>query len=1209
VNSRYGIIYLLVIVVIAGSAGLTAVDIHTVQHSEKSLGHSNAAMPTDTSWITRDQTQTNSPTPSPRSSANESTPQRENLSVSGSISNPTPPGNTRITTTIKLQFDSPIVNGTTIEFNKTYTPDNIQIQSVQTRTENATGSVTGDVTESIINNESHPEIRLTTTGDIQAVRLILAIEHSERQADADTIYQINVRPPETNGGVKTTVASYSVRPIGDDRRSGRTGEFDRATGSGFIYSNATVYQGEADIEFRGALRPPLRGISGDAEGYLLAPPIAGDIPTGIYSSDGTNQTATVRVQTPKINTLRVENSEDIDVSGGIVYPETTDTLKVTAQSNFEDAEEIELTVRNADNLDITNEVIDTARARPETPGGNPPVQANLEPSMTASLMDADHLAESDNGFSKTIIQRSELSQSPHMGSETNINDSITAQTTGSATSQRSINQSEVDPGGSVKVTLTGKVGANGRITFAETFSPEVSNAKINSVTSSTGSIIPIVSIATEERVTVSAGDLPSGETITVTYTIQVGPSDETYLIEGSVTALNRNIEYADTQFIAGSGGNTEVTSDGKVTWGIDLDTIETSSISISVSGVDDLVDKQATASADVAISHESASITPETRQPIQGQNLKLSVNHAAYGSNYLVVIPIDDLRSTLTKDAYNNVFRSVGTTRAKGIITQSGDQIVGTIPEESNPAAVFAELRSDPDSGVGTTEVRTQTLAEDSEINVALLYQNDPADFVTTGHSADNIDISVADPSVELTGPDTYRTQSETTIKGSITPGVDTVIMYVETNSGFEQVDLDSQVDQKVAGTAVSGESFSHDVRLSHGDGPGNEIISIPGTYNVALRAKTSLPSDNNEEVPTTISKPEILTGTIGLQTLVVQDTAITLDSPGLNGSIATTEPFVRLDGTAKGRETALIVGIGDRGSVETVQVDGPNFSDVNLPINTFANGNVRIYALSAGRDGQIGDGEIEIDSNRSGTSSVSSIDGFQRYIETIAGTDATSEQLQAIVRNETEFDTGSDDVVVTRELLVTTPRIVIQTPASGQSITGDTIQVRGTTNIRPQDSRIEVSLKKRGNVTTDVRTSQWKTASWNATISVPPNASGQYALTADVDGTKTAHRITVAQSGKNTIQSVSVNNNNTPVSSTSTSTNINTDIQRRGSNITTESVTNGGTPARKSNNGINSNADVNTSAGANVEQLWLSQFGWVATVLIIGCIIFWLRL
>nr|AKY04230.1 hypothetical protein [uncultured haloarchaeon] len=1087
-------------------------------------------------------TETETPTPTPTS-----TPIQQSLLVTGSIENPSPPGSTAVETTITLQFDTQIATGTLIEFDESYSPDDIQIESLRPTRTNATGAVTGRVQQSSGggNDTSRPQIRLTPTGSVKDIETVLTIQHPRVQND--TQYQLIACPPatenetESNNELKTTLVSYTVRPVGDDRRSGLTSEFDRLDGSGFVYQNATVYQGEADIEFRGALDPPLRGISGNTDGKLLSPPIPTDAPTGAYSSDGTNETAAIRVQTPKMNTLRVENAEDVDISGGRVYPETTDTLTVTAQSNFEDAEEIELTVRNSDNLDITEEIIDTARARPETPNGNPPIQAALQsnPNRERQLyshqdrfqfLTAEKTASSStyqfNANYPSIKSTTLAPSSPFLSPTIAASTPTLAQTTGSITPKREITQTKVDTGKSVEVTLTGIVDDDGGILFEEAFSPAITgantNVEINNVASSAGSFTTVVKGATSEGVVVVLTNAPSGEIITVTYTIQVGQSDATYRISGSVTGKNTEKVYDETALVVGSGGNTEVTSNGKVSWELDLSTIETDSLAISVSGSDDFTSQESTASTNIGISYASASLQPGTSRPARGQTLGLSITNSAYGRTHAVIIPVSDLRSTVDANEYDEVFRNVGTTQTTGIITRSGEQVTGRPNKNVDPIAVFAQLEIDSDDGVGKTQVRTGLLSDTTTIE--LLDSSDPTRIATTGRSIDTVDLSVIDASTTLTAPETYTTQSETTIKGDISSGVDTVVMYVETNAGFEQIDLDDQSNGDVSGTSVSGESFSHELTLSRGDGPGNEVLSLPGTYQVVIRAKASLLSDQNDDIPEVISKPAMLSGETSTQRLVVQDTAITLDRPGLDGSIATTESLVTLSGTAEGQEEALIIAIGDRGEIETAQVDGPNFSDVDMRIGDFASGIVTVYALSAGRDGEIGDGTLNED--RIGTLSSSPLDELTQHLSTIAESGASGKQLRAILHSETDLDTASDDPVVMRELLVSDPEITIEHPTRNQSIADDTIQVRGTTNIRSENAQIEVDLRQRGNITADAYIRQWNESSWNTTISIPNNASGQYALTADIGRTAVGRRIMIQDSSGTTSNSLSTDAN-----------------------------------------------------------------------------------
>ncbi len=1107
------LVCILAIAIVAASAGGSAVFEHrndqqphgqefrsAYSQSQQKISTKSAKLVAQSSTpVMQNQTDTPTATPTPTpqpettNQTETETPTRtsEKLLLNGSISNPSPPGNTAIETTIRLRFADVISNGTIIRFNDTYTSSDIRLKSVQSPTTNGTKAITGQVRQSRTDNGSHPQILFTTTKETKTVAIVATIRHPDVQNDST--YQLTAHPPESHADTKRAIVSYRVRSIGDDRRSGRTEEFDRVDGEGFVYSNATVYQGEADLEFRGALDPPLRGVSGDTEGHIFEPPVPVNIPTGTYSSDGTNTTAAIRVQTPKMETLRVENTNGVEISAGAVYPETTDTLTVTAQSNFEDAEEIELTVQNDDGIDITREVIETARVRPETPDGSPPIQTMSSTATNQGQMNAGYDSTLDDRIN-FIKSESSLTESKPTRSLWSHNDQVFPQTTGSVTPERRVNQTDVEPGTAVEITLTGVVDSAGRISFDETFSPTVAGAEVNSVTSSTGPVSPIIAAATEKGLSVVLAGASPGSTITVTYTIQTGESDATYRLDGSVETRSEKTEYSDTTIIVGSGGNTELTSDGKVSWKLDVTEIETDSLFISVSGADDLTDQEATASTDVAIRYNTVSLSPKTIRPARGQNLELSIKNGSYGSTHTLIISDDDLRSTLARDEYNNVFRNVGTTRTIGFITQSGERVTGATTPGTDPVAVFAEVRVDPDNGVGTAQVRTRALADEATIELS---DTNDLDSSTIGRSADSVDISIIDNSAKLTAPNTYTTRSETTIRGDITSGIDSVVMYVREGSQFKQVDLDGKRDGDVAGISVSGDSFSRELTLSDGDGPGNTLLSVPGTYQVALRSQSSL-SERYNGVPATLSVPEILSKNTSIQTLTVQNTSITLDKPGLDGSIAATASTVTVEGTVDGRESALIVATGDRGSIETVQVDGPNFSDVAIPINNFANGIVTVHAISTGRDGEIGDGEF--DENRITTLTSSPLDEFAQYLTSVADAGATGKQVRTVLRSESDLDVASDDPVVMRELLVTDPTITINSPAGNQPLTGNTTQVRGTTNIPSGNTRIEVALRKRGTVTTDAYVRKWNEASWNTTVSIPDNASGTYTLTAETE-------------------------------------------------------------------------------------------------------------
>nr|WP_233255347.1 HVO_2072 family ArtA-dependent S-layer glycoprotein [Haloplanus rallus] len=152
------------------------------------------------------------------------------------------------------------------------------------------------------------------------------------------------------------------------------GDFDTRDGTGYIESGDTVFQGESDIflsdDFGGT--SPTK-TAGNAEGVPLETP---DVPqnqeTGTYGINGNASNANVTVQTPRVTTLDVLNSNLNDIAGSSVAegtsPSGTPTsgtpgtgagnLTVVGAWNYQAAEDLELTVEDESGLDVTGDVID-----------------------------------------------------------------------------------------------------------------------------------------------------------------------------------------------------------------------------------------------------------------------------------------------------------------------------------------------------------------------------------------------------------------------------------------------------------------------------------------------------------------------------------------------------------------------------------------------------------------------------------------------------------------------------------------------------------------------------------------------------------------------------------------------------------------------------------------------------------------------------------
>ncbi|MFD1633156.1 HVO_2072 family ArtA-dependent S-layer glycoprotein, partial [Haloplanus ruber] len=158
---------------------------------------------------------------------------------------------------------------------------------------------------------------------------------------------------------------------------GGTGDFDTRDGTGTIYAGATVYQGESDVFLGGQISNGVEKTAGNDEGVVLETPnVPQSQSTGSYSTTGqpTSNSGVygVTVQTPRVTTLDVLNSNLEDIAGGSVAEGTspdagssTDgtragNLTVVGAWNYKVAEDLELTVEDDSGLDVTGDVIDNS---------------------------------------------------------------------------------------------------------------------------------------------------------------------------------------------------------------------------------------------------------------------------------------------------------------------------------------------------------------------------------------------------------------------------------------------------------------------------------------------------------------------------------------------------------------------------------------------------------------------------------------------------------------------------------------------------------------------------------------------------------------------------------------------------------------------------------------------------------------------------------
>jgi major cell surface glycoprotein (TIGR04216 family) len=121
-----------------------------------------------------------------------------------------------------------------------------------------------------------------------------------------------------------------------------------------------VFRGERNIDFVTTDGEPvdpanLIGVSGNAEGIPFEVPIPVDQALGQYTFDGESANAGVTVQQPRVTELELFNERGTEVTGASINED--ETVLVSAEWNFEEAEDLSLIVRDDEGNDVTGSVL------------------------------------------------------------------------------------------------------------------------------------------------------------------------------------------------------------------------------------------------------------------------------------------------------------------------------------------------------------------------------------------------------------------------------------------------------------------------------------------------------------------------------------------------------------------------------------------------------------------------------------------------------------------------------------------------------------------------------------------------------------------------------------------------------------------------------------------------------------------------------------
>ena len=159
-----------------------------------------------------------------------------------------------------------------------------------------------------------------------------------------------------------TVAFSGAAAAAVTNRGTAAGTYDTSTSVGEVGPGAVVFQGEEDITPNGNFGDDgtdigqLQKASGDNAGILLENPIPQDQPTGTYDTNGeADDGEGVTLQTPRITDVEVQNSGGGDVTGSVL--QTGSNANVLVDYNYEEAEDVEITVEDEDGLEVTSEIL------------------------------------------------------------------------------------------------------------------------------------------------------------------------------------------------------------------------------------------------------------------------------------------------------------------------------------------------------------------------------------------------------------------------------------------------------------------------------------------------------------------------------------------------------------------------------------------------------------------------------------------------------------------------------------------------------------------------------------------------------------------------------------------------------------------------------------------------------------------------------------
>ncbi|WP_338740363.1 HVO_2072 family ArtA-dependent S-layer glycoprotein [Haloplanus salilacus] len=614
---------------------------------------------------------------------------------------------------------------------------------------------------------------------------------------------------------------------------------------------------------------------------------------------------------------------------------------------------------------------------------------------------------------------------------------------------------------------------------------------------------------------IAGGSVPEGETdvsgsgdlsVNASYNYEQAEDLElTVENEGGLDVTGDAISDRDA---TGNAIKSGIGTDGDVGWELDFTDLGTGTYTIEVAGSDDLDFGQAVESTTVTVTgDDDVTLDLDEDSVTRGNDVTFSVRGSNAGQDHVVTIDSDDLRDGVTIGDARRVFGQVGDTDSVGVVVndtevyQSGDPLPSGA-DVSDVNYAYANLTIDDDTGIARGQVDTTNL-DTTDVDLDLYAAGDEVPNLPAS-SEDDPSLTVEEGSVSLNTPDnTYVVGSEIDVNGTASEGIDDVSLYIRRDGEYKLIDLngDSSGTDGEIGVDADDTFEKEDVILSQGDDePGNNILSLPGSYRLGVIDTADVGGSNN--VQSSVPVSEFNTGTSSQSSLRVVDTELSANVKTVGGQVAEEDGDVNISGTALGNQDVDVVFFDNRGNAnhETISVDDDNtFEEDEVNVvgpDGFATGQASVHILTSGRDGDYGDGELP-----SGN--------LADFVEdNLSGSGLTGDQMRARFLDQTVEAVASDDRIVNAQFRFAESSTSIQSvypegaEASGVNpiAVDDTMVVAGTTNLRPDDNSITVELSTdEGDSVALSTTDEWGyDGQYMVSLELDDVQTGTYELVAD---------------------------------------------------------------------------------------------------------------